>query len=95
MGHHHKPNREVGGDPDRDSDHGRGLPRRPDSERLDRRTERDRRAVGLPDGAPEPAAVQYEEAHAEIDRQAASGQLPTGDARRAERDAYPPSRYDR
>ncbi|MZD05486.1 hypothetical protein GTW43_10375 [Streptomyces sp. SID5785] len=46
MSGHHKSNSEVEGDPDRD--HGRGLPRRPDSERLERRTEEDRRAAGLP-----------------------------------------------
>ena len=93
MVHHHKPNREVGGGPDRD--HGRGLPRRPDAERLERRTEQDRRAVGLPAGAPEPDAAQYEEAHAEVERQAANGELRTGDMRRAEREAFPPTRYGR
>ncbi|MFJ7278382.1 hypothetical protein [Kitasatospora sp. NPDC098663] len=43
---HHKSNKDVEGDPD--SGHGRGLPRRPDEEELDERTEEDREEVGLP-----------------------------------------------
>ncbi|MEV7603617.1 hypothetical protein AB0O91_40230 [Kitasatospora sp. NPDC089797] len=43
---HHKSNRAVEGDPD--TGHGRGLPRRPDEEELEERTEEDREEVGLP-----------------------------------------------
>ncbi|MFJ3217521.1 hypothetical protein ACIPLC_16580 [Kitasatospora sp. NPDC086801] len=43
---HHKPNKDVEGDPD--TGHGRGLPRRPDEEELEERTEEDREEVGLP-----------------------------------------------
>ncbi|MFZ4300951.1 hypothetical protein ACOZE3_23935 [Streptomyces cinereoruber] len=43
---HHKSNKEVEGDPD--TGHGRGLPRRPDEEKLDARLEEDREEVGLP-----------------------------------------------
>lgn len=51
MMHHHKSNRQVEGDPDHG--HGRGLPRRPDQDGLERRREEDRRALGLPaDTAP-------------------------------------------
>ncbi|MFE6764944.1 MULTISPECIES: hypothetical protein [unclassified Streptomyces] len=45
---HHKSNREVEGDPDRD--HSRGMPRRPDEEELQEMTAEDRRDVGLPTG---------------------------------------------
>lgn len=43
---HHKSNKAVEGDPD--TDHGRGLPLRPDEEELEERTEEDREEVGLP-----------------------------------------------
>ncbi|MFC7923249.1 hypothetical protein [Streptomyces cinereoruber] len=49
MAPHHKSNKEVEGDPD--TGHGRGLPRRPDEEKLDARLEEDREEVGRP---PEP-----------------------------------------
>ena len=42
---HHKSNKAVEGNPD--SGHGGGLPRRPDEEELDERTEEDRELVGL------------------------------------------------
>jgi hypothetical protein len=90
---HHKPNSDVEGDNVRE--HGRGMPRRPDDERLRRRTEQDRRDVGLPAGTPEPASTQYEEAQEEVDRQTGSGELRAGDTRRKDRDDYPPTRYDR
>ncbi|MFJ5228511.1 hypothetical protein ACIQBJ_01315 [Kitasatospora sp. NPDC088391] len=46
---HHKSNQSVEGDPD--TGHGRGMPRRPDEEELEERTEEDREEVGLdPDG---------------------------------------------
>ncbi|MFI0721029.1 hypothetical protein [Streptomyces sp. NPDC021224] len=43
MAHHHKSNRAVEGDPD--TGHSRGLPERPDADRLQTHTEADRRAV--------------------------------------------------
>ncbi|RFU85404.1 hypothetical protein DY218_17580 [Streptomyces triticagri] len=45
MGHHHKSNQAVEGDPE--TGHGRGMPRRPDERELERRTEEDRREAGL------------------------------------------------
>jgi hypothetical protein len=49
---HHKSNKAVEGDPD--TGHGGGLPRRPDEDELEERTELDREEVGLdPDPAPE------------------------------------------
>lgn len=46
MTHHHKSNQAVEGDPGSHS-HGRGMPRRPDQEQLERRTVRDREEVRL------------------------------------------------
>ncbi|RII13859.1 hypothetical protein DSC45_23165 [Streptomyces sp. YIM 130001] len=56
MGHHHKSNRAVDGDPE--TGHGRGMPRRPDERELERRTEEDRREAGLVAGAEEAADAQ-------------------------------------
>lgn len=44
--HHHKSNEEVEGDPE--TGHGRGMPRRPDAEKIEERLEEDREEVGLP-----------------------------------------------
>ncbi|MEU9379862.1 hypothetical protein AB0D38_02135 [Streptomyces sp. NPDC048279] len=93
MVHHHKANRQVEGDPD--IDHGRGMPRRPDETELERRTEEDRRDVGLPVDAPESAGAQYEEAAAEVDRQAGTGELRSSPAPRKDRKPFPPTHYDR
>ncbi|MFJ9346463.1 hypothetical protein [Streptomyces sp. NPDC101237] len=92
MVHHHKANRQVEGDPD--SDHGRGMPRRPDETQLERRTEEDRRDVGLPADAPKSSATQYEEAQAEVDRQAETGETPAGPGPRRDRKPFPPTHYD-
>ncbi|MGW2683379.1 hypothetical protein ACWC6I_09475 [Streptomyces sp. NPDC001414] len=92
MVHHHKANRQVEGDPD--SDHGRGMPRRPDETELERRTEEDRRDVGLRAGTPESAGAQYEEAQAEVDRQVDTGEVQSSTSRRKDRDPFPPTRYD-
>ncbi|MEV7321884.1 hypothetical protein [Streptomyces sp. NPDC093970] len=92
MVHHHKRNRQVEGDPDRD--HGRGMPRRPDETELERRTEEDRRELGLRADAPKSANAQYEEIEAEVDRQAGTGEVRSGPASRKERKPFPPSHYD-
>ncbi|SEL20883.1 hypothetical protein [Streptacidiphilus jiangxiensis] len=53
---HHKSNKAVEGDPD--TGHGGGLPRRPDEDELEERTEIDREEVGLdPEGEPEEDAA--------------------------------------
>lgn len=94
---HHKSNKKVEGDPL--TDHGGGLPRRPDEEHLEERTELDRVAMGLP---PDPDAtpadtdpqVAYDEAVDEVDDQVRDGELATDDdSARAEGDAFPPTRY--
>ncbi|MEU2622093.1 hypothetical protein ABZ642_28870 [Streptomyces sp. NPDC007157] len=92
MVHHHKANRQVEGDPD--SDHGRGMPRRPNETELERRTEEDRRDVGLPADAPKSPTAQYEEAEAEVDRQADTGEVQSGSAPRKDRNPFPPTHYD-
>ncbi|MFD9002642.1 hypothetical protein ACFV0T_16935 [Streptomyces sp. NPDC059582] len=91
MGHHHKSNRAVEGNPD--YGRGRGMPLRPDQDELERRTERDRRDVDLAAGTPpDPQAVYWAEQN-EIDREADSGELPTGKVTRRARDPFPPTRY--
>ncbi|MEU1278644.1 hypothetical protein [Streptomyces sp. NPDC005805] len=92
MAHHHKPNRAVEGDPL--GGHGRGMPRRPDEDELERRTLRDRREMGLPADAPEDPDTVYRDARAEVERQVQAGDMATGVTRR-ERDAFPPTRYER
>ncbi|MFF8563335.1 hypothetical protein ACIQWY_03240 [Streptomyces albidoflavus] len=92
MAHHHKPNRVVEGDSDRD--HGRGMPRRPDEDKLERRTVRDREAAGLPGDAPESSEAAYRASHEEVDREAETGEIPTGDRTRRSRAPYPPTRYE-
>ncbi|MFZ3566234.1 hypothetical protein ACOKM5_04600 [Streptomyces sp. BH097] len=66
MSGHHKSNKKVEGDPE--TGHGRGMPRRPDAEELDRRTREDEREAGIPEKARESSREQYEEAQAEVDR---------------------------
>lgn len=94
---HHKSNKKVEGDPF--TDHGGGLPLRPDEETLEARTELDRTALGLP---PDPGATPadtdpqaaYDEAVEEVDEQVRDGELETDDGSgRAGRDAFPPTRY--
>ncbi|WP_329455971.1 hypothetical protein [Streptomyces sp. NBC_01497] len=46
MAHHHKSNKAVEGNAD--SEHGRGMPRRPDEDAMAERVEEDRQDVGLP-----------------------------------------------
>ncbi|WP_042421292.1 hypothetical protein [Streptacidiphilus anmyonensis] len=89
---HHKSNKAVEGDPD--TGHGGGLPRRPDEEELEERTELDREEVGLDPGAEPDDAEAYAGESAEVDREAASGEL-TSDAgaHRKDREAFPPSDY--
>ncbi|WP_328315737.1 hypothetical protein [Streptomyces sp. NBC_00388] len=55
MAHHHKSNKAVEGAPY--DEHGRGMPRRPDADRLERRVEADRQDLGLP-GKPQSSAAQ-------------------------------------
>ncbi|MGW1721649.1 hypothetical protein ACWCQK_01790 [Streptomyces sp. NPDC002306] len=92
MAHHHKSNRAVEGS-NPDYVRGRGMPLRPDQDELDRRTERDRRDVDLAAGAPPDPQTVYRAEQDEIDREAASGELPTGDVTRGARDPFPPTRY--
>ncbi|MFD9347846.1 hypothetical protein ACFWCO_04135 [Streptomyces diastaticus] len=92
MAHHHKTNQEVGGASDRDR--GRGMPRRPDEDRLERRTVSEREAAGLPGDAPESADAAYRASHDEVAREADAGEIPTGDRTRKSRDAFPPTRYE-
>lgn len=91
---HHKSNKAVEGDPD--TGHGGGLPRRPDEDELEERTEGDREAVGLPpERSPEDDADQYAGEEAEVDREAAQGEIATdSDAHRKDRPDFPPSGYD-
>jgi hypothetical protein len=95
---HHKSNKDVERDPDRD--HGGGMPLRPDQDELQERTEEDRLAVGLP-ADPEATPgdrdpdVAYQEESSEVDREAASGDLrPDADTPRKDRDPFPPTRHD-
>ncbi|MFM9372941.1 hypothetical protein [Streptomyces sp. Da 82-17] len=74
---HHKTNREVEGNPD--TRHGGGMPRRPDEVELERRTQEDRRDLGLnPDAGPS-AEAQYEEAQAAVDRAVERGEDKSAD----------------
>lgn len=91
MAHHHKPNQAVEGDSERD--HGRGMPRRPDEDKLEHRTVRDREAAGLPGDAPESADAAYRASHDEVDREVDKGEIPTG-ATRKSRAPFPPTHYE-
>jgi len=93
MVHHHKSNRSVEGNPD--TGHGRGAPRRPDEDELERRTEEDERDVGIPVKKQEGSAAQYEDAQAEVDREVDRGEMPTSTSRRAKREGFPPSDYEK
>ncbi|MFD7292928.1 hypothetical protein ACFV9W_06530 [Streptomyces sp. NPDC059897] len=66
MSGHHKSNRQVEGNPE--TGHGRGMPRRPDADELERRTREDEREAGLPEKARENSREQSEDAQAEVDR---------------------------
>ncbi|MCX5085014.1 hypothetical protein ACFC18_37910 [Streptomyces sp. NPDC056121] len=91
MVHHHKSNRAVEGDPDAR----RGMPLRPNMDELERRTQEDLRDVGLRVKKPERPAKQYEAIQNQVDREVDSGEMPSGKMSRAQRDAFPPTRYDR
>lgn len=54
--HHHKSNAAVEGDPD--TGHGRGMPKRPDEDELEARTELDRLEAGLPAEESGPSAAE-------------------------------------
>ena len=92
---HHKSNKDVERDPDRD--HGGGMPLRPDEAELQERTEEDRRSVGLPaDPGASPGELDpqtaYDEESAEVDREAGSGELrPDADTPRKDRKPFPPT----
>ncbi|MEV0319217.1 hypothetical protein ACIBKX_14285 [Streptomyces sp. NPDC050658] len=76
MAGHHKSNRKVEGNPD--TDHSRGMPRRPDEEELERRTREDEREAGIPVTKRQSGEEQYEAAQAEVDREAGLGEIRTG-----------------
>jgi hypothetical protein len=93
---HHKSNKDVEGDPD--TGHGRGLPRRPDEEELEERTEEDREEVGLP---PDPDSAddanpgaRYADEEAEVDRQVGRGEIATDSGLpKKDRGPFPPTGY--
>ncbi|MEU6658783.1 hypothetical protein [Streptomyces sp. NPDC046821] len=85
MGHHHKPNRAV-----MDLGLGRGMPKRPDPDVLDRRTRDDERAVGIRARTEKGPDALYEEVHAEIDRQVDGGEMPTAARRRTRGEGFAP-----
>ncbi|MEY9872530.1 hypothetical protein ABH931_002006 [Streptacidiphilus sp. MAP12-33] len=90
---HHKSNKTVEGNPD--TGHGGGLPRRPDEDELEERTELDREEVGLDPEAEPDADTAYAGEEAEVDREARRGEV-AGDADlpRKDREAFPPSSYE-
>jgi hypothetical protein len=89
---HHKSNKTVEGDPD--SGHGRGLPRRPDEDELEERTEVDREEAGLDPEAEPDAETAYAGEDAELDREARAGELtPDAGVHRKDRKDFPPSSY--
>lgn len=91
MVHHHKSNRAVEGNPD----DRRGMPLRPNMDELERRTQEDLRDVGLRVKKPERPAKQYEAIQNEVALAVDSGEMPSGKMSRAQREAFPPTRYDR
>ena len=89
---HHKSNKTVEGDPD--TGHGGGLPRRPDEDELEERTELDREEVGLDPGAEPDAQAAYAGEEAEVDREAAGGDLAQdAGVPRKDREDFPPTSY--
>ncbi|MGQ4512024.1 hypothetical protein [Streptomyces sp. DW26H14] len=54
MAHHHKSNKAVEGNPD--TEHGRGMPRRPDAAEMEERVVEDRQEAGLPGDPRSPAS---------------------------------------
>lgn len=91
MAHHHKSNQAVEGDPD--YGHSRGMPRRPDQDELQQRTERDRREVDLRARAGQDPEVAYQAERNEIDREVGLGEIPTGTGPRRSRAPFPPTSY--
>lgn len=93
MSHHHKSNKAVEGNPD--TGHGGGLPRRPDDEELQDRTEEEREQADLAPGADAGPEEQYQGEEAEVERQVESGELDSeAGLHRKDRDDFPPTRYD-
>ncbi len=95
---HHKSNKAVEGD--EGTGHGRGMPRRPDEDQLEERTEQDRAEAGLdPDPgvslAEQNPEANYADEQNELDREVAEGDVPTdpGTTRKG-RDPNPPTHYD-
>ncbi len=77
---HHKSNKAVEGETD--TGHGRGMPRRPDDDQLEERTEEDRAQAGLdPDPgvsfADQNPEAQYADEQNELDREVAEGDVST------------------
>ncbi|MBF9068817.1 hypothetical protein [Streptacidiphilus fuscans] len=92
MAHHHKSNKTVEGNPD--TGHGGGLPRRPDEDELEERTEVDREEVGLDPEAEPSSEAQYSGEESEVDREVAEGELaPDKGVHRKDREDFPPSSY--
>ncbi|MCX4750852.1 hypothetical protein OG455_36025 [Kitasatospora sp. NBC_01287] len=95
---HHKSNKAVEGE--EATGHGRGMPRRPDGDQLEERTEQDREEAGLdPDPgvsfADQNPEANYADERNELDREVAEGDVPTDrGTTRKERDPLPPTRYD-
>jgi len=95
---HHKSNQEVEGNPD--FGHGRGMPVRPDEEKLEERTVQERKDAGLTSGPTTSSRRaenrrRYEDEVEEVDRQVEQGELrPDANVPRKERPPFPPTRYD-
>ncbi len=89
---HHKSNKAVEGNPD--TGHGGGLPRRPDEEQLEERTEEEREEAGLDPDAEESSDAQYADEEAEVDRQVGRGEIATdAGSHRKDRENFPPTGY--
>ncbi|WP_101384875.1 hypothetical protein [Kitasatospora sp. GP30] len=90
--HHHKSNKQIEGNPD--TGHPRGMPRRPDEEELDQRTETDREQAGLPTDPDNPDA-DYQNEATELDREVAEGEVQSDPrTHRKDRPDFPPSHYE-
>jgi len=74
MAHHHKSNTAVEGDPD--TGHSRGMPERPDEDRLVERAAVDRQEAGLNADAQAPPARMAPEAHIATWTQRLLGEAP-------------------
>lgn len=92
MAPHHKSNRAVEGNPDQG--HSRGMPRRPNDDEIAERTARERREAGLSSGPADDPEAAYREERREVDREAKTGEIPTGEKSRRDQDPFPPSHYE-